>query len=60
MSYFNNRRKPSSEHVYADTVIWQCSNCKCWSRIEFVHVDEPSCPMCKGTMHQEAKFIRVE
>ncbi|WP_249226888.1 cold-inducible protein YdjO-related protein [Alicyclobacillus mengziensis] len=41
-------------------MIWQCSRCNCWTRKEFVHVDEPSCPMCKGRMNQEAKLIRVE
>jgi Cold-inducible protein YdjO len=58
MSYFN--RKPSSEHVYADIVIWQCSECNCWSKKEFIYVDEPICPMCKGRMNQEEKNIRVE
>ncbi|QQE78231.1 cold-inducible protein YdjO-related protein [Alicyclobacillus sp. SO9] len=60
VSYFNNRRKPSSEYVYADTVIWQCSRCNCWSRKEFIYVDDPSCPMCKSKMNQEAKLIRVD
>ncbi|WP_081654260.1 cold-inducible protein YdjO-related protein [Alicyclobacillus acidoterrestris] len=57
---FNNRRKPASEYVYDDIVIWQCSDCDCWSRNEFVHGDEPLCPMCKGKMSQQVKNIRVE
>ncbi|UNO48273.1 cold-inducible protein YdjO-related protein [Alicyclobacillus acidoterrestris] len=60
MGYFNNRRKPASEYVYADTVIWQCSKCNCWSRQEFIHVAEPNCPMCKGMMNLETKNIRIE
>lgn len=60
MSYVDNRKKPVSEHVYADTVVWQCSECNCWSREEFVHDDEPTCPMCHSKMNREVKNIRVE
>ncbi|MCY0875616.1 MAG: cold-inducible protein YdjO-related protein [Firmicutes bacterium] len=59
MSYFNNR-KPTSEHVYAETVIWQCSSCNCWSREEFVLANEPNCPVCNSKMNRETKNIRVE
>ncbi|WAH42995.1 cold-shock protein [Alicyclobacillus fastidiosus] len=57
--YFNNRR-PATEPVYADTVIWQCSECNCWSRKEFVSDDNPKCPMCNSKMHEETKKIRIE
>ncbi len=57
---YNNSRKPVSEHVYADKVVWQCSACNCWERVEFVLVDEPDCPICKSKMVQEIKNIRVE
>ena len=60
MPYSTNSRKHPSQHVYANTVIWQCSDCDCWSRIEFVHVDEPECPLCHGRMTQVEKSIRVE
>lgn len=60
MSTYNSWRKPVSEHVYANTVIWQCSECNCWSREEFVYVDKPVCPICKSTMTRETKNIRVE
>ncbi len=60
MAYANNGRKPASEHVYADTEIWQCSNCNCWSRVEFVYVEDPVCPICNSKMVLETKNIRVE
>ncbi len=60
MSYLNSRKKPTSEHIYADVVIWQCSECNCWSRQEFVHVAEPNFPVYKGLMNREAKYIRIE
>ncbi len=56
MSYFTNRKKPATKHIYANVVIWQCSDCNCWSRQEFIHVTEPNCPICKGLM--KAKLRR--
>ncbi|WAH41338.1 cold-shock protein [Alicyclobacillus fastidiosus] len=60
MNHFNNRKRPTIEHVYAETIIWQCSGCSCWSRKEFVHVEQPVCPICKSEMKREAKVIRIE
>lgn len=60
MSNMGNRRRPQSEDVYADTVVWQCSECDCWSRDEFIYVEQPVCPMCGGEMSQVTKNIRVE
>jgi rubrerythrin len=59
MAYFNNRR-PVTEHVYADTIIWQCSACNCWSRMEFVSVAEPTCPICNEKMYKATKNIVVQ
>ncbi|MCY0902188.1 MAG: cold-inducible protein YdjO-related protein [Firmicutes bacterium] len=59
MAYFNNR-KPTAEHVYEDTVIWQCSSCNCWSRKEFIAEFEPTCPICHSKMNEETKKIRVQ
>ncbi|UOF89997.1 cold-shock protein [Fodinisporobacter ferrooxydans] len=55
-----NTKRPVSEYVYQDTVIWQCTSCNCWSRKEFVLVDEPKCPMCSSKMVEETKNIRIE
>ncbi|WP_083486164.1 cold-inducible protein YdjO-related protein [Alicyclobacillus ferrooxydans] len=60
MGNFGNRRKPVSEHVYADSIVWQCSTCVCWSRDEFIYVANPVCPMCKGSMNRVTKNIRIE
>ncbi|QSO54582.1 hypothetical protein JZ785_13045 [Alicyclobacillus curvatus] len=60
MGNFGNRRKPLAEQVFADKMIWQCTTCNCWSREEFVYVDEPTCPMCHGKMVHEQKHIRIE
>ena len=57
MSFYN--KKPPSEHVYEDTIVWKCSACTCWSRLEFVSDEEPKCPMCGSQMHKELKNIRV-
>lgn len=59
MGHFNNK-KPVAEHVYEDTVIWQCSSCNCWSRPEYVSEPEPNCPLCQSRMFQETKNIRIE
>lgn len=59
LAYFNNR-KPVSEHVYEDQVIWKCSECDCWSRKEFVLTENPTCPICQAEMHEETKNIRIE
>ncbi|MCF8564186.1 cold-shock protein [Alicyclobacillus tolerans] len=60
MGNFGSRRKPISEHVYADSVVWKCSNCDCWSRDEFVYVAQPVCPLCEGKMNRVTKNIRIE
>jgi len=58
---YNNSRKPVSEHVYAETMIWQCSACNCWSRKEFMLEEEtPHCPVCSSLMFEEKKNIRIE
>ena len=57
---YNYSKKPISEHVYADTVVWQCPECNCWSRKEFVLTEEPNCPMCNAKMNQVEKNIRIE
>jgi len=57
---YNNSKKPVSEHVYADTVVWQCPECNSWSRIEFILVEEPTCPLCSSKMVQATKNIRIE
>lgn len=57
---FGNSKKQPSEHVYADTVVWQCTQCGCWSRNEFIYVEEPICSVCKGRMEQVTKNIRIE
>lgn len=60
MSYFNNRKAPASEQVYAETMVWQCSECSCWSRPEFITEEEPNCPICHNRMVQTTKNIRVQ
>ena len=60
MSYFNNRKAPAAEQVYADMLVWQCPECACWSRPEFVTEDEPTCPVCNNRMYQTTKNIRVQ
>ncbi|WDL98373.1 cold-inducible protein YdjO-related protein [Alicyclobacillus sp. ALC3] len=60
MGNFGSWKKPVSEHVYAESVVWQCSKCVCWSREEFVHVQQPVCPMCDSEMNRVTKNIRVE
>jgi predicted RNA-binding Zn-ribbon protein involved in translation (DUF1610 family) len=50
--------KPEPE--YADAVVWQCTECNCWSRQEFVHSSEPKCPMCGAKMISETKNIRIK
>ncbi|MCY0888304.1 MAG: cold-shock protein [Alicyclobacillaceae bacterium] len=57
---YNNSRKPVSQHVYEDTMVWQCSECQCWSRMEFILVGEPECPLCHAKMVQELKNVRVD
>ncbi|MCF8564301.1 cold-shock protein [Alicyclobacillus tolerans] len=57
---YNHAKKPVSEHVYADTTVWQCSECNCWSRVEFVLEEEPTCPLCNSKMSKEVKNIRIE
>jgi uncharacterized paraquat-inducible protein A len=57
MSYTS--KKPAADPVYEDQVVWQCTSCKCWSRLEFVLDEEPECPMCKSKMTKETKNIRV-
>lgn len=57
---YNYNKKPVSEHVYGDTVVWQCSACNCWSKLEFILVGEPNCPICNSKMVQEIKNIRIE
>ncbi len=59
MSY-KGGKKPVIEHIYADTEVWQCSVCNCWSRQEFIEGDDPSCPLCNSPMNLEIKNIRVE
>ncbi|MDB5083400.1 MAG: ydjO 1 [Bacilli bacterium] len=56
---YHNSKGPASEHVYQDTVIWQCTSCNCWSRKEYVSVAEPLCPLCKSKMVEETKNIRL-
>ncbi|WP_249226889.1 cold-inducible protein YdjO-related protein [Alicyclobacillus mengziensis] len=41
-------------------MIWQCTACNCWSREEFIYVDEPTCPVCQSKMVHEQKHIRIE
>ena len=60
MSYFSRGRKSLADYVYANIIIWQCSECQCWSRQEFIYVSSPTCPLCKASMHQETKKIRIE
>ncbi|KPV41787.1 cold-inducible protein YdjO-related protein [Alicyclobacillus ferrooxydans] len=60
MSPFGSRRKPAVEPVYANTMIWQCTECNCWSRDEFIHEEKPHCPMCHAEMNRETKNIRIE
>lgn len=50
--------KPEPE--YADVVVWQRTECNCWSRKEFVSESEPKCPMCGATMVRETKNIRIK
>jgi Cold-inducible protein YdjO len=58
MAYYSKRSV--KEHVYQDTMVWQCSACNCWSRKEFVTAEEPVCPLCSSEMVEEMKHIRVE
>lgn len=60
MGNFGNKRKPVAEHVYADAVVWQCTQCDCWSRDEFIYVEQPACPMCEASMGRVTKNIRIE
>lgn len=57
---YKGGKKPAVEHVYADTEVWQCSACNCWSRQEFVQADDPVCPLCSSPMSLETKNIRIE
>jgi rubrerythrin len=50
--------KPEPE--YADVVVWQCTECNCWSRQEFVTESEPQCPICGAKMVSELKNIRIK
>ncbi|MDQ0191503.1 hypothetical protein JI721_09445 [Alicyclobacillus cycloheptanicus] len=59
MGYFGHKRK-LDEQVFANSVVWQCSKCDCWSRQEFIYVEHPVCPICKGEMNQVTKNIRIE
>ncbi|WP_067717654.1 cold-inducible protein YdjO-related protein [Ferroacidibacillus organovorans] len=60
MGNFGNKRKPISEQVYADSEVWQCSTCAVWSRDEFIYIENPACPMCRGDMERVTKSIRIE
>ncbi|WP_232700144.1 cold-inducible protein YdjO-related protein [Brevibacillus daliensis] len=53
-------KRTVKEHVYEDTLVWQCTACNCWSRKEFVLVDDPCCPLCSSKMEEEMKNIRIE
>lgn len=57
---FGYQKKAAREYVYEDQVVWQCTKCSCWSRVEFVLSDDPKCPMCNSDMTKETKNIRVE
>lgn len=58
MAFNNGRTKV--DPVYADIVVWQCSNCSCWSRKEYTFSEnKPLCPVCNGEMHEETKNIEV-
>ncbi|AIG24760.1 hypothetical protein GOP56_17875 [Brevibacillus sp. 7WMA2] len=53
-------KRTVKEHVYEDTLVWQCTACNCWSRKEFVIVEDPRCPLCNSKMEEEMKNIRIE
>ena len=55
-----NSKRPVAEHVYQDTVVWQCTSCNSWSRKEYVLAEEPTCPLCNSEMVEEVKNIRLE
>lgn len=60
MGNFGSMKKPIAEHVYGDLIVWQCSSCNCWSRDEFIYVEEPTCPICHEKMERSTKYVRVE
>ncbi|WP_116190062.1 cold-inducible protein YdjO-related protein [Paenibacillus taihuensis] len=57
---YRQGKKPVSEHVYADTSVWQCPQCVCWSRVEFITAEKPQCPSCHTSMSLKMKNIRIE
>lgn len=57
MSY--HAKRPVSEQVFEDQTVWQCATCSCWSRKEFVLIEEPKCPLCDSKMIEEVKNVRV-
>ena len=49
--------EPKYEKKMVD--IWQCSNCIGWMQKEFTISDNPSCPLCAGTMLEGMREVNI-